>query len=118
VSRFANKLFSRLNQCQRHKARFLQKYGDWLDQDFDVEAAEKESDSTDDTLYSSGAEEPSTSSGRKASQLSRAFQAEELTYAAKVSLKAVGKRDESKVVHEAVFTTPTRATKIRKPGKP
>jgi hypothetical protein len=98
VNRFTNKLFSRLNQCQRQKARFLQKYGDWLDQDFDVEAAsavaraEKESDSTDHTLYSSGAEE----------QLSRAFQAEELTYAAKVSLKATGKRDESKVVHEAV----------------
>jgi hypothetical protein len=79
-----------------------------------VARAEKESDSTDDTLYSSGAEEPSTSSNRKASQLSRAFQAEELTYAAKVSLKAAGKRDESKVVHEAVFTIPTRATKIRK----
>lgn len=31
-----------------------------------------------------------------------------------MSLKAAGKRDESKVVHEAVFTTPTRATKIRK----
>lgn len=42
ASRFSNKVFAKLDNCNRHRERFLQKYGDWLLEAFNMEEIENE----------------------------------------------------------------------------
>lgn len=117
-TRFCSKLFAKFEDCSRTIDRFLVKNDNWLNGAFVFEKTDVIEEEP----------QPSTSSGRpkqlfseigdrakrkRAAKLSSAFEAEELTYAAKKSLKEQGQHSASKLISEALFTTPTRAEKIR-----
>lgn len=124
-SRFCSKLYLKFDACAKMVDRFLNKNGNWLDGKFTFKREDEENRSEEVSP------QPSTSKGstgrprqafadigerakrKRAGKLTERYEAEELTFAAKKALTEKGQKSASALISEAVFTTPTRATKMR-----
>lgn len=119
-SHFCSRVFAKLDNCSRHIDRFLKNNNKWLQEelDFKIQGTFEEDLSEPST---SGAGRPQQSfleigeraKRKRVANLTTKYEAEELTSAAKKGLKEKGLHSASKLISEAVFTTPTRAEKIR-----
>lgn len=130
-SRFCSNVFFKFNECSRTRDKFLHKNNDWLSNAFifdvegeEVEETEKPQSEDATASTSSGgsvgrhklrfSQASSRTKRRRAEELSSSFEAEELTLAAGKGLKQEGKDAAAKLIAEAVFSTPTRASKMHK----
>uniref|UniRef100_A0A6P7GRV6 Uncharacterized protein LOC114345671 n=1 Tax=Diabrotica virgifera virgifera TaxID=50390 RepID=A0A6P7GRV6_DIAVI len=98
--------------CNFMEDRFLKKNQEWLREEVFLPYR---SDTQSSTRRSTKEfmELSERSKRRKTLELRKNVNAEELTYAAQISQRAVGNKDVAKVIQEAT-KSPTRATKIRK----
>lgn len=129
ISRFCSKLYEKFDNCARIVDRFLYKNDSWLKETFVFNLPEPIA------LSSGKAEKVHPPTGthnenvgrprlsfseigdrakrKRVAHLTETYEAKELTFAAKKGLKEEGQQSASKLLSEAVFTTPTRADKIR-----
>lgn len=122
--KFCNHIYSKLDKCNRVIQRFLEQNKNWLNQPFNfmVEAEESSDHDRPSTLSGSSgvrargrpevncSESCERTKRRKTDKLLEKFEVEELTFAAKRGLKQDGRPQAAKLLSEAVFTTPTRAS--------
>lgn len=110
--RFKSQFKLRWMKACRIEERFLQNNENWLNTSI-LFPQRKTRRGRPETSFTSSAERTKR---QKTSELRKATPLDVLTYATQMSLRASGKTEASKVVHE-ITTSPNRATKLRKAYK-
>lgn len=119
LRKLAHKCRTKLQECNRHYERFIENNKSWLEIDVnlgEIKHVELEQPSTGTIMG-----RPSTSfedssdrtKRRRAQSIREQCSQEELAYATEMSLRAGGKLDASKVLHDIMEGSPTRATRYR-----
>lgn len=103
------------NQVSRHEDRFFDKFSTWLSVFVPLEKIQEAStQSSSMGRPSSGFAEASVrTKRRKTEDLRTTRSAEELSYAAQMSLRAAGRLDAAKVVQDVALGSPSRAHRYR-----
>ncbi|XP_030766971.1 uncharacterized protein LOC115890777 [Sitophilus oryzae] len=119
LSYFKSDLKSRWTSARRTEDRFLKANRSWLESAISFPRYESHSveQNRGGRPKKSFEESGDRSKRKKTEQLRSIATVSELSYAAQISLRASGKTDASKVVHEVTATSPTRASKYRKAYK-
>lgn len=120
VNVFCTQVSQKWKGCARNEKAFLKKYPAWLRADFLLPFPESDVNVPSSSKLGAGRpqirfeESSERTKRRKTMELRAKHETKQLTYAAQMSLRSSGKEDAAKLMHEALHTTPSRASKIRK----